>query len=31
LRATVLASHEPGEIQRAMDIIGRAGKEIGII
>ena len=31
LRATVLASHEPGEIQRAMDIIGKAGKEIGII
>ena len=31
LRATVLASHEPDEIQRAMDIIGKAGKEIGII
>lgn len=31
LRATVLASHESAEIQRAMDIIGRAGKEIGII
>lgn len=31
LRATVLASHESGEIQRAMDIIGKAGKEIGII
>lgn len=31
LRATVLASHESGEIQRAMDIIGKSGKEIGII
>jgi 8-amino-7-oxononanoate synthase len=31
LRATVLASHEPDEIQRAMDIIGSAGREIGII
>ena len=31
LRAPVLASHEPNEIQRAMDIIGKAGKEIGII
>jgi 8-amino-7-oxononanoate synthase len=31
LRATVLASHEPDEIQRAMDILGRAGREIGII
>ncbi len=31
LRATVLASHESTEIQRAMDIIGKAGKEIGII
>lgn len=31
LRATVLASHESTEIQRAMDVIGRAGREIGII
>ena len=31
LRATVLASHETSEIQRAMDVIGAAGKEIGII
>lgn len=31
LRSTVLASHEPQEIDRAMNIIGTAGKEIGII
>ena len=31
LRATVLASHEPDEIKRAMDIIGQAGRELGII
>jgi glycine C-acetyltransferase len=31
LRATVLASHEPDEIRRAMDIIGRAGAQLGII
>ncbi|GAB4397336.1 MAG: pyridoxal phosphate-dependent aminotransferase family protein [Anaerolineales bacterium] len=31
LRATVLASHESSEIQRAMDIIGSAGKSLGII
>ena len=31
LRATVLASHESSEIQRAMDIIGKAGQELGII
>ncbi len=31
LRATVLASHEDDEIKRAMGIIGKAGKEIGII
>jgi hypothetical protein len=31
LRSTVLASHEPEEINRTMEIIGRAGKEIGII
>jgi glycine C-acetyltransferase len=31
LRATITAAHEPQEIERAMDVIGRAGKEIGII
>jgi 7-keto-8-aminopelargonate synthetase-like enzyme len=31
LRATVLASHEEDEIKRAMGIIGKAGKEIGIV
>jgi 8-amino-7-oxononanoate synthase len=31
LRATVTAAHEPDEIQRAMDVIGKAGKELGII
>jgi glycine C-acetyltransferase len=31
LRATVTAAHEPDEIQRAMDVIGEAGKELGII
>lgn len=31
LRATVLASHEPDEIDYAIDIITRAGKKIGII
>jgi glycine C-acetyltransferase len=31
LRATVLASHEADEIRRAMDIIGKAGRELGII
>ena len=31
LRATVLASHESSEINRAMDIIGKAGKQLGII
>jgi 8-amino-7-oxononanoate synthase len=31
LRATVTAAHEPNEIQYAMDVIGKAGKEIGII
>jgi len=31
LRATVLASHEAEEIQRAMDIIGSAGKQLGIL
>jgi 8-amino-7-oxononanoate synthase len=31
LRATVTAAHEPDEIQRAMGVIGEAGKELGII
>jgi glycine C-acetyltransferase len=31
LRATVLAAHEPEEIERAMDIIAEAGKELGVI
>jgi glycine C-acetyltransferase len=31
LRATVTAGHEPSEIERAMDIIGEAGKKLGII
>ena len=31
LRATVTAAHEPQEIERAMNIIEKAGKEIGII
>jgi glycine C-acetyltransferase len=31
LRATVTAAHEPDEIERAMDVIEAAGKEIGII
>ena len=31
LRATITAAHEPQEIERAMDVIGKAGKEIGII
>lgn len=31
LRSTVTAAHETSEIQYAMDVIGRAGKEIGII
>jgi len=31
LRATVTAAHEPDEIQRAMDVIATAGKQIGII
>jgi len=31
LRATVLAAHEPHEIEYAMDIIGEAGLELGII
>ena len=31
LRATVTASHEPSEIERAMDVIGEAGKKLGVI
>ena len=31
LRATVTAAHESEEIEYAMDVIGAAGKEIGII
>jgi len=31
LRATVTASHEPSEIERAMDVIGVAGRKMGLI
>jgi glycine C-acetyltransferase len=31
LRATITAAHEPSEIERAMDIIATAGRQIGII
>jgi len=31
LRATVTAGHEPSEIERAMDVIGEAGKQLGVI
>ena len=31
LRATVTAAHEPNEIEYAMDVFEKAGKEIGII
>ena len=31
LRATVTAAHEPSEIERAMDVIGEAGKKLGMI
>jgi len=31
LRATVTAAHEPSEIERAMDVIGQAGKKLGLI
>jgi len=31
LRATVTAAHEPSEIERAMDVLGEAGKKLGII
>lgn len=31
LRATVTASHEPEEIDRAIDVLGAAGKAIGVL
>ncbi|MEW6029051.1 MAG: aminotransferase class I/II-fold pyridoxal phosphate-dependent enzyme [Chloroflexota bacterium] len=31
LRATVTAAHDPSEIERAMDVIGEAGKKLGIV
>lgn len=31
LRATVTAAHEPSDIEHAMEIIGEAGKKLGII
>ena len=31
LRATITAAHETDEIAYAMEVIGKAGKEIGII
>jgi glycine C-acetyltransferase len=31
LRATVTAAHEPDEIERAMDVIGEAGRKLGLI
>jgi 8-amino-7-oxononanoate synthase len=31
LRATVTAAHKPSEIERAMDVIGEAGKKLGVI
>jgi glycine C-acetyltransferase len=31
LRATITAAHEPAEIERAMDVIAAAGKQVGII
>ncbi len=31
LRATVTAAHDPSEIERAMEVIGEAGKKLGII
>jgi 8-amino-7-oxononanoate synthase len=31
LRATVTAAHESSEIERAIDVIATAGKQIGII
>ncbi|MBI5953555.1 MAG: aminotransferase class I/II-fold pyridoxal phosphate-dependent enzyme [Chloroflexi bacterium] len=31
LRATVTAAHEPDEIERAMDVIGEAGRKLGLV
>ena len=31
LRATVTAAHEPEEIEHAMNIIEKAGKELGLV
>jgi glycine C-acetyltransferase len=31
LRATVTAAHDPSEIERAMEVIGEAGKKLGLI
>ncbi|HEY5728684.1 MAG TPA: aminotransferase class I/II-fold pyridoxal phosphate-dependent enzyme [Anaerolineales bacterium] len=31
LRATVTSAHDPSEIERAMDVIGDAGKKLGLI
>ena len=31
LRATVTAAHDPSEIERAIDVIGEAGKKLGVI
>lgn len=31
LRATVTAAHEPAEIERAMDVIEKAGRELGLL
>ena len=31
LRATVTAAHDPSEIERAMDVIGEAGKKLGLL
>ena len=31
LQATVTAAHDPSEIERAMDVIGEAGKKLGVI
>ncbi|MBV6394493.1 MAG: 8-amino-7-oxononanoate synthase/2-amino-3-ketobutyrate coenzyme A ligase [Anaerolineales bacterium] len=31
LRATVTAAHDPSEIERALDVIGEAGKKLGIV
>jgi len=31
LRATVTATHEANEVERTMDVIGEAGKKLGLI